>query len=255
MKAIDIKNLYYNYDNNNHVLKDINLEVERGETIVILGSSGVGKSTLFRCMTRLTNPEPTKGKIIIDNRDVLSATKREMLDIRKDIGVIHQGFGLHNIHSAIEGVLCGRLAHNRNLKSIMGIFQNEDYRIAAKNLKRVGLEKYTNGRIGNLSGGQKQRVGIARALSQEPKIILADEPVSNLDPRLMVEVMDLIKKICKEDNLTLIANLHIIKLAKRYADRIVGMRDGKIVFNDITEKLDDQAIEKIYGKTEENTIF
>lgn len=249
MKAISVRNLYYSYGKNAEVLKDINLDIEKGETVIILGSSGVGKSTLLRCINRLIEPEPKSGKIFINGNNILKTEKKELHKIRRKIGMIFQGFNIINTIPVINAVLAGRLAYNNTLKSFFNVFSSEDYKIAMHNLERVGIEKYANRWVGHLSGGEKQRVGIARALSQQPEIILADEPVSNLDFRLMGEIMDLIKNVCDEDNLTLVANLHLIELAKKHADRIIGMHNGMIVFNDIPSRLTKQKIEEIYGRT------
>lgn len=250
---IKIKNLYHSYEKK-EILKDINLEIKKGETVVILGSSGAGKSTLLKCINNLIFPLP-KGEILINNKDVIKMKGSELNSLHKDIGFIFQNFGLLNTMTVMDAVLIGRLGYNSSIKTFFNIFTEEDKRIALENIKRVALEDYTYKKIGKLSGGEKQRVGIARALSQEPKIMLADEPVSNLDPKLMIEIMDLIKGICKEDKLTLIVNLHFVELAKRYADRLIGLKDGVIVFNGTPKELTEKEIKRIYGKTKEGLFY
>ena len=149
----------------------------------------------------------------------------------------------------------GRLKYNTPLRTILGRFSNEDYNVARENLKIVGLEGYESERVSNLSGGQKQRVAIARALSQKPDVILADEPVSSLDPKLMKEIMDLLKKICVDKGITLITSLHFLEFAKRYGARIIGMREGQIVFDGTAEELTEKDIVDIYGKTKDWYLY
>jgi len=252
MKSIEIKNLYYRYSNSKeYVLKNINLEIEKGESIAILGASGAGKSTLLRCINRLVYPKPEKGEILINGIDIIRKRKKELCNLRKKIGTIFQNFSVIDTISVMDCVLAGRLSYNNSLKSFLKIFSEKDKEIVLQNIRRVGLEKYSNKWVGHLSGGEKQRVGIARALSQQPEIILADEPVSNLDPRLMLEIMELIKNICKEDNLTLVCNLHFVGLAKKYADRIIGLKEGRIIFDGTPLELTKEKIEEIYGKKED----
>ena len=254
MEAIKIKNLFHQYDEKKErVLQNINLEIKEGETVVILGSSGVGKSTLLRCINRLI--EPTSGEIFVYGENILKQPSRKVCEIRKKIGMVFQEFNLVNRTKVIDAVLCGRLGYNNVFRSFFGMFKPSDYEIALDSLKRVGMEKYAYEKVGNLSGGQKQRVGIARALAQNPKIILADEPVSNLDARLMVDIMNLLKKICENDGITLVANLHFIELAKKFADRIIGLRNGKIVVDSDPAELTEDKIIKIYGKTKEWELY
>lgn len=254
MKYIVIKNLYHTYDKKkDYVLKNINLEIEKGETVVVLGSSGVGKSTLLRCINRLI--EPTSGEILIHGENILQQPPRKVREIRQNIGMVFQEFNLINRIKVIDAVLAGRLSYNKALRNYFSAFKSSDYEMALDSLKRVGMEKYAYEKVGNLSGGEKQRVGIARALTQNPKIILADEPVSNLDARLMVDVMDLLKNICERDGITLISNLHFIQLAKKYADRIIGIRGGEIVVNTAPSELTEDKIIKIYGKTKEWELY
>jgi len=234
-------------------LSDINLEIARGERLVLLGSSGAGKSTLLRC-TNLSI-KPTEGKVFIDGREITCLPIKEVGQIRRQIGVISQHFNLIEGASALKNVLLGRLGYTDTMKSILGRFSEEDVAIATECLKRVGLENYTKKRFSNLSGGEKQRVAVARAMAQRSRIILADEPVSNLDPKLMKEIMDLIREICIEGDITLVASLHFLELATTYATRIVGLRAGQIVFDNTPEELTDKDIIEIYGETEDWVLY
>ncbi|MBI2846559.1 MAG: phosphonate ABC transporter ATP-binding protein [Chloroflexi bacterium] len=239
--------------NREMALCDINLGISQGERVVLLGSSGAGKSTLLRC-TNLSI-KPTRGKVFIGGREITSAPIKEVEQIRRQIGVIYQQFNLLEGASAMKNVLLGRLGYTGTMQSILGRFSEEDHAIAIDCLTRVGLEKYAQKRVSDLSGGQKQRVAVARALAQRPKTILADEPVASLDPKLMKEVMDLIHKICVDDQITLVASLHFLELAKTYATRLVGLRAGQIVFDDIPAELTDKDIIDIYGETEDWVLY
>jgi len=232
---IKIENLNHAYHNGESVLKDINIEIKKGERIALIGPSGSGKTTLINCITRLI--EPSSGRILIDNKDILKTNKHELKDIRKKIAIIFQGFNLIERESVLKNVLNGRLGYVSTLRSCFNKFKEDDYKIAEESLRNVGLLHKENERISDLSGGQKQRVAIARALSQDPQIILADEPVSNLDPKLIREVLSLLQKVCKEKEITLITSLHFVELIKEHFPRMVGMVDGKIVFDD---KLSDE---------------
>lgn len=251
---IKIENLTHKYKNRKEeALLNINLEVKKAESVVLIGSSGAGKSTLLKCINRLV--EPDSGKIYVDGTEIINCPIKEAEKIRSKIGIIFQNFNLHERETVLKNVLNGRLSYISTLRTILGKFSKEDYEIARNNIKRVGLADYENERVANLSGGEKQRVAIARALSQKPKIILADEPVSSLDPKLMKEVMDLLKNLCDEENITLVSSLHFLDFAKRYATRIVGMRDGQIIFNDKPEELTEQNIVDIYGKTRDWYLY
>ena len=234
-------------------LKNIDLQVRKGERLVLLGSSGAGKSTLLRCIN--LSLFPTEGRIHIDGTEITTLPVKEVKDIRRQISVISQHFNLLEGSSALKNVLLGRLGYTGTIPSVLGRFSKEDSAIAIDALKRVGLEDYLNKRVSDLSGGQKQRVAVARAMSQRSSIILADEPVSSLDPKLMKEVMDLIQEICIEHNITLVASLHFLELAKSYATRMVGLRDGEIVFDNTPDELTDKDVIDIYGETEDWVLY
>jgi phosphonate transport system ATP-binding protein len=251
---IKIENLNHKYKNRNEeAVKNIDLHIKKGESVVIIGSSGSGKSTLLKCINRLL--EPNSGKIHIDGNDILNCKIKKAEKIRGNIGMIFQNFNLTERETVLKNTLNGRLSHISTFNTILGRFSKEDYELARNNLKRVGLGEYEKERINNLSGGQKQRVAIARTLSQKPEIILADEPVSNLDPKLMKEIMDLLKDICVEKGITLVTSLHFLEFAKRYGSRIIGMKQGQIVFDGKPEDLTEKDIVDIYGKTKDWYLY
>lgn len=251
---IDIKNLTHYYKKKSDpAIKDINLKINDGEIVVLIGSSGSGKTTLLRCINRLV--KPTVGEIYINGRNILNCNMKEVEKIRQKIGMIFQHFNLIERETVLDNVLDGRLSYNNTMKSMLNLYSKKDVEISLNCLARVGMERYAYERVENLSGGEKQRVGIARALAQHPEIILADEPVSNLDPKLMREIMDLLQKICIEDKITLVISLHFLELAKKYATRFVGLRQGKIVFNDVPSELTEENIVNVYGKTRDWLLF
>lgn len=234
-------------------LKGIHLDVAGGDRVVILGSSGSGKSTLLRC-TNLSI-RPTEGKVFIDGTEITCLPTREVEQVRRQIGVISQNFNLVEGASALKNVLLGRLGYVGTVKSLLGRFSDEDGAIATDCLRRVGLENYAEKRVSDLSGGQKQRVAVARAMAQRARILLADEPVSSLDPKLMKEIMDLIREICMEERITLMASLHFLEMAITYATRLVGLREGQIVFDNTPDELTDKDIVDIYGETEDWVLY
>ena len=251
---IKIENLNHTYKNRNEeAVKNINLHIKKGESVIIIGSSGSGKSTLLKCINRLV--EPTSGKILIESEDIINSQIKKAEKLRSKIGMIFQNFNLIDRETVLNNVLNGRLSYNKPIKTIFGKFSKEDNEIVEESIRRVGLEEFKSERVSNLSGGQKQRVAIARALSQKPDIILADEPVSNLDPKLMKEIMDLLKGICVEKGITLVSSLHFLDFAKRYGSRIIGMRDGQIVFDGTPEDLTEKDIVDIYGKTKDWYLY
>ena len=251
---IRIENLTHQYqDSNKEAIKNITLHVEKGENLVLVGSSGSGKSTLLKCINRLI--EPLSGDVFIDNESILKAPQKRIYEIKGKIGMIFQNFNLIERESVLKNVMNGRLRYNSNFNTLLGRFSEEDYSVTRENLKTVGLEQYENKRVADLSGGEKQRVAIARALSQRPDIILADEPVSNLDPKLMKEIMELLKNICTEKKITLVSSLHFLDFAKRYGSKIIGLREGEIVFEGLPGDLTEKDIVDIYGKTKDWYLY
>jgi len=251
---IDVKNLTHRYKTREEkAVRDVSLKVKKGEILIILGSSGAGKSTLLKCMNRII--EPDAGEIHIGGRDILSASVSDAEKIRRNMGMIFQQFNLIERNTVLDNVLTGRLGYTSTLNSALGRFSREDKNIALDCIERVTLQDYAGERVNNLSGGQKQRVGIARALTQKPGIILADEPVSALDPKLMKEIMDLLQDICTQDGITLIVSLHFLELAKKYATRVVGMKDGRIVFDGKPDELNEKNIVDIYGESRDWRLY
>ena len=246
MPILSIRGLKKTYDGKNLVLKNIKLDVAHGEFIAIVGSSGAGKSTLIRCLNRLI--EPSGGQVIFDGEHVEQASRRKLRKIRTRIGMIFQHHNLIARTNVITNVLHGRLGEMPFYKSLFGLYDAKDYQAAVELLEKVGLSEQLYQKAGTLSGGQMQRVGICRALMQKPKLLLADEPIASLDPASSSTVMGHIKRVTIEHNLTCIVNLHQVDFAKKYATRIIGMRDGEIVFDGIPDALTDDMIDIIYVK-------
>jgi phosphonate transport system ATP-binding protein len=228
-------------------LDDVSLTIERGELVVVVGLSGAGKSTLIRTVNGLVRP--TSGTVEIDGRDVGSASKRELREIRSDIGMIFQGFNLVKRTSVLNNVLMGRLHEVPSWRTLLARYRPEDIEIAMQALERVEIVEKAYVRASNLSGGQQPRVGIARALAQQPKVLLADEPVASLDPPTSHVVMRDLQRINRELGITTIVNLHFLDLARRYGDRIIGLRDGQVVFDGPGAQADEKVFEDIYGRS------
>jgi phosphonate transport system ATP-binding protein len=232
------------YGNGFQALQATNLEFEAGSFNVLLGRSGAGKSTLLRCINLLN--QPTSGAIEIEGLGIVNEDRAVQRRHRTNTAMIFQQHQLISRHSALKNVLMGRLGHYHPLRTIMP-FTRSDKLLALECLDRVGLIDKALERIDNLSGGQQQRVGIARGLAQQPGILLADEPVASLDPATSNQVLSLLHNICKEDNLTAIVSLHQVELAQNYADRIVGLADGRVVFDGSADDLKAVNIDSIYS--------
>ena len=230
-------------------LDDISFSVEKGEFLVVIGLSGSGKSTLLRCINRLV--EPTEGKIYFDGVDVTAASGAELRRLRRKMGMIYQQFNLVKRSSVLTNVLAGRLGYVNPWRSLLHRFPPEDIEMALKNLERVGIRDQAYKRADELSGGQQQRVGIARALMQEPELLMADEPVSALDPATSHSVMKYLEQMNREDGVTVIASLHFLSLARRYGTRILALKDGKIVFEGLPDEIDEAKFKEIYGEEAE----
>lgn len=222
--CISIRDMSHTYKRGNLlVFENVNLDVSEGERLVLLGPSGGGKSTLLRCINRLV--KPSSGSVKVLGVEMATARLREARKVRRRIGMVFQGFNLIERISVLDNVLIGRLGHLGTTRSVFGFYRKEDIAIAVQSLERVGLADYARQPAMNLSGGQRQRVAVARALAQRPTILLADEPVSNLDPLLQRDVMGLLKTICEEDSITSITSVHDVDLALEFSTRIVGVRD------------------------------
>ena len=255
MTILEIRDLHHSYNGGAPVLRGLTFTVEQGEFVGIIGLSGAGKSTLLRCVNRLV--EPGSGAVNVPRALLDGASDAAMLDIlrlapgdlrhlRRRIGMIFQQFNLAKRLTVIDNVLCGGLGYQPAVRSTLRIFTQAERREALINLKRVGVLDHAYKRADELSGGEQQRVAIARALMQRPAIILADEPVASLDPRLSRVVLDLLKRICREDGITALVSLHTLELTREYADRVIGLRAGKIVFDGPVNALSDAAVDGIY---------
>lgn len=244
---LQVEKLSKTYPNGVQALKDVDLEVQQGEFLVIIGLSGSGKSTLLRCLNRLQ--EPTSGKIFFQGRDVSQMQDvREVRAVRRQMAMIFQHFNLIPRQSVLKNVMMGRLAEKTLWQSFWGIFSSEEKKQAMDNLRLVGIAEKAAIRADQLSGGQKQRVAIARALTQKPTLLLADEPVSSLDPATCHVVMDYLRKINQELGITVIANLHFLSLVRKYATRVVALKDGEIVFRGRPDEITEEWFRRIYGE-------
>ncbi|MGQ9629131.1 MAG: phosphonate ABC transporter ATP-binding protein [bacterium] len=241
-----IEHLTKIYEDGTKALQDINLEVRRGEFVVIIGLSGSGKSTLLRCINRLV--EPTEGKVFIDGVEVTAASHSELREIRRGIGMIFQQFNLVKRASVLTNVLSGRLGYVNPTWSLINRFSKEDIEAAYRNLERVGILDKAHSRADSLSGGQQQRVGIARALMQEPKLLLADEPVASLDPATSHSVLRFVEEVNRDEGITVLCSLHFLSLARRYATRIIALKEGRLVFDGLPGEIDDTRFKEIYGE-------
>jgi phosphonate transport system ATP-binding protein len=244
MSLLTIQQLRVVYPNGTEALKSIDFQAERGEIIAVIGRSGAGKSTLLRCINGLQ--PATAGKIVLDNDEITVMDEAQLRQARRHIGFIWQEYNLVDRLPALTNVLTGRLAHNNFWQSATGYFNRTHRTVAAHNLERVNLLHRASQRADQLSGGEKQRVAIARAMSQEPKIVLADEPVASLDPELAWQVMSALARVAREDGVLTLINLHQVDLAKRFADRLVGIAQGTVVFDGPPDTLNDNALDRIY---------
>ncbi len=242
---IEFQNVSKVYPNGTKGLKNINLKIQKGEFVVMVGLSGAGKSTLLRSVNRLH--EITEGEIIIEGESITAAKGKELRRMRRDIGMIFQSFNLVKRSTVLKNVLAGRVGYHSTLRTTLGLFPKEDLELAFQALNRVNILEKAYARADELSGGQQQRVSIARALAQEAKIILADEPVASLDPLTTKQVMDDLKKINEDFGITTIVNLHSIDLARQYATRIIGLHAGEIVFDGVVDEATDEKFAEIYG--------
>ncbi|MED4072992.1 phosphonate ABC transporter ATP-binding protein [Priestia endophytica] len=243
---IEFKNVSKVYPNGTKGLDNINLTMQKGEFIVVVGLSGAGKSTLLRSVNRLH--EVSEGEIIVNGKSITKAKGRNLYEIRRDIGMIFQNFNLVKRSSVLRNVLSGRVGYHSTLRMMLGMFPQHDKKLALKALDRVNILEKAYSRADELSGGQQQRVSIARALAQEAKIILADEPVASLDPLTTKQVMDDLKRINEELGITTVVNLHFIDLARQYATRIIGLRAGEVVFDGSVDEATDEKFAEIYGR-------
>jgi len=244
-----VENLSKTYPNGTQALKNVSFEVEDGEFLAVIGLSGSGKSTLLRCINRLI--EPTSGKIFWNDQDITAASSGEMRKIRRQIGMVFQQFNLVKRSSVFTNFLTGRLGYVNTFTSALHLFSGADQQKAVDSLEQVGLVDKAHVRADSLSGGQQQRVGIARALMQDPKLILADEPVASLDPVLAHSILKYLEQLNKEKGITVICSLHFLDLVHRYATRAIALKDGELVFRGLPKEIDDAQFKAIYGKEAE----
>ena len=245
---LQIKNLTKIYDDGTKALKNVSFDVQDGEFLIVIGLSGSGKSTLLRCINRLVTP--TEGEIIWNGINLCTLEGDELRKVRRKIGMIFQHFNLINRSSVFKNVMSGRLGYTKASSSLFNKFSDEDISIGRKVIERLGITDQIHKRADELSGGQQQRVGIARALMQEPELILADEPVASLDPVLAHSILETLERLNKEDGITVICSLHYLDLVQRYATRVVGLREGEIVYRGTKEDimaLTDEEFKEIYG--------
>ncbi len=245
-KQLSIRNLAKRFSGDIHALRSVSFDVEKGEFLVIIGLSGSGKSTLLRCINHLH--EPTGGQILLHGQDITRPRTAERRQLRSRVAMIFQQFNLIGRHTVLSNVLMGALGRTGTLKSILGLFSAQERKRALEYLDLVGIADKANIRADRLSGGQQQRVAIARALMQKPEILLADEPVSSLDPATCHVVMDYLKKINRELDITILCNLHFLDLVRRYARRVVALREGILVFEGDPKEIDQEWFRRIYGE-------
>jgi phosphonate transport system ATP-binding protein len=241
------------YNNVTTALQDVTLSIEEGEFVSVIGPSGAGKSTLLRCINRLV--DATRGEIIFDGQDITHVTGRELRGVRTRTGMIFQHYNLVNRLSVVENVLHGRLGHKSTLSGVVGHYTEKEKQQAFVILDKLGLTEQAYKRCDELSGGQKQRVGIARALMQEPRLILCDEPIASLDPNSSKIIMDYLKDINRTMNITCIVNLHQVEVAMKYSKRIIGITAGRVVYDGPTDKLDKKKVHEIYQSDEGELII
>jgi phosphonate transport system ATP-binding protein len=247
--VLRVENLTKVYDDGTRALDDVTFEVPDGQFLVIIGLSGSGKSTLLRCINRLV--EPTEGRVVWNDVDVTAAPQEEMRLIRRRMGMIFQHFNLVRRSKVITNVLSGRLGYTSPALSLLNRFREEDRELALRSLERVGIADQAYKRASELSGGQQQRVGIARALVQDPDLMLVDEPVSALDPATSHSIMRYLQEVNDRDQVTIICSLHFLSLARAYADRIIALKDGEIVFDGPPKEIDKTRFREIYGEEAE----
>jgi phosphonate transport system ATP-binding protein len=246
---LQVKNLTKVYDGGVKALDNVSFEVPKGQFLAVIGLSGSGKSTLLRCINRLI--DVSAGQIFWDEEEITAASPEEVRRIRRKIGMVFQHFNLVHRSRVITNVLAGRLGYVNPAWSLLNRFPKEDMAKAIKQLERVGIADKADQRADELSGGQQQRVGIARALMQDPEIILADEPVASLDPVLAHSIMKHLEEINKSDGVTVLCSLHYLDLVHRYADRVIALNQGKLVFEGLPNEIDDKKFKDIYGRDAE----
>lgn len=250
---LKVKNLSFVYPNGFKALKNLSFEVKSGEFLVVIGLSGSGKSTLLRCINRLL--EPSEGQIEFLEQDISHIKGQKITELRQQIAMIFQHFNLVERNTVLSNVLNGSLSRTSTLRSLLELYSAGDSKKANEYLDLVGLKEKALNRVANLSGGQKQRVAIARALMQQPKLLLADEPVSSLDPATSHSILDYIKKINEDHGITVICNLHFLSLVRQYAHRVIALKDGELVFSGQPTEINEDWFKKIYGEKAKEVLI
>jgi len=250
---LTIQDLTKVYPTGAKALNGISFRVDEPKVITIIGPSGAGKSTLIRCINRLV--EPTSGKILLDGTDIASLSSRGLRKARRRMGMIFQEYNLVERLTVMENVLSGRLGYIGFWRAYRRKFPPEDVTAAFKLLDRVGLEGYQNTRADAISGGQRQRVGIARALMQRPDLLLVDEPTASLDPKTSRQIMRLLVELAHENNTPALVNIHDVALAQTFSDRIIGLADGRIVFDGTAADVTSDVLTQIYGEEDWSTTI
>jgi len=243
---LSVEKLVKTYRTGDKALNDVSFTVRQGQVVGLIGPSGAGKSTLIRCVNRLV--EPTSGRVLLNDTDLTRLKKSALRRARRRIGMIFQEYALVERLTVMENVLSGRLGYVSFWRSWLRQYPRADIANAFRLLDRVGLDGRADSRADALSGGQRQRVGIARALAQEPELLLVDEPTASLDPKTSRQIMRLITEVCAERGLPAIINIHDVVLAQQFAERIIGLRAGEVVFDGPPDELDTAALTSIYGE-------
>lgn len=244
-ELLTVEGLTKSYDGKGKALQDVSLSLCRGEFVTVIGSSGAGKSTFLRCINRLI--EADEGSISFNGREVTGLSRRQLRETRRSIGMIFQHYNLVNRATAIENVLQGRLGYLSDFRGIFGWYHEEEKRSAFEMLDKMGLSGFAYQRADQLSGGQQQRVGIARALVQDPLLLLCDEPIASLDPKSSRVTMEMLRWAADELGVACLVNLHQVDYAIEYSDRIIALKKGRKVFDGTPDELDAKAIAEIYG--------
>jgi phosphonate transport system ATP-binding protein len=246
MAVLEIKDLRTRYTRSGpEILKGVSLSVDKGDFLAIIGPSGAGKSTLIRCINRLV--EPTSGDVFLNGKNITKLKKRFLSKARRDMGMIFQEFNLVDRMSVMDNVLTGRLGYIGAFRSLLRMYPKREIQRSLELLDRVGLGDFIEQRADELSGGQRQRVGIARAIIQEPKLLLVDEPTSSLDPKISKEVMSMIKEMSEEAGVPALCNIHDVELALEFSNKLIGLQDGVKMFDGPTEEVDKNVLEEIYS--------
>jgi len=242
---IEAHDLGVTFPGGTEALKGINVKIDDGELIAVIGLSGAGKSTFLRTLNGLV--KPTKGEVIVGGVNVGSLSGYALQRFRRTVGFIFQQFNLVNRLSAMDNVLHGRIGYLPTWRGLMGLYGERDYALAAAYLDEVGLAEKKDARVDALSGGQQQRVAIARAMAQEPQLVLADEPMASLDPRLSDVILGLLKSYNESRGVTVLVNIHVLELARRYAQRVLAFNQGRLVFDGPVDELTGDLAEQIYA--------